>query len=394
MKKLFFTVILLTIMLLSLEGLSYVTYSLLHEQIFSHKDLYLGRVRVNEENFLNWIRKGQQFDATLGWDLPGRPIVKIGKNCRGEEVTYSWNGNARTTKDLVEGQEIMGLFGDSYAHGDEVSDEFTISSVLTSKYNIPTKNFGVGGFGPTQAFLKFQRMVESSHFDIVVLQIMHENIQRMPNYFRPVYYSNTGSTFSFKPFTSNSEIHSLVFPKTWVDFQESVNEAFEKDFWAKPKGQFPYSLSLGKALSSNHFMMKRFFRTIFSPYYYEYHFSQLKNDLEFLINEFHSLAKKHGKIPIVVFVPQNQGTYQVAHDFAVSINEKLGKEFVFDATMDGINWDEYNLKKGCHPSQKGYSLIAKFIADLIQDKGLLDLKKNRLAHSGTGQDLPKPSLIP
>ncbi len=392
MKKLFFTVILLTIMLLSLEGLSYVTYGLLHEKIFSHKDLYL--VRVNEESFQDWIRRGQMFDRTLGWDLPGRPTVKVGKNCRGEEVTYSWNGHARTTKDLVEGQEIMGLFGDSYAHGDEVSDEFTISSVLTSKYNIPTKNFGVGGFGPTQALLKFQRTVEGSHFDIVVLQIMHENIQRMANSFRPVLLLNTEGSFSFKPFTSNSEIHTLAYPKTWVDFQESVDEAFEKDFWSKPQGQFPYSVSLGKALFTNHFMIKGIVRTISPPYYYEYHFSQLKSDLEFLINEFRTLARNHGKIPIVVFVPQSQETYQVAHDFAVSINEKFGEEFVFDATMDGINWDEYNLKIGCHPSQTGYSHIAKFIADLIHDKGLLDLKKIRLAHSRTGQDLPKPSLIP
>ena len=370
MRKVLFTLILLIITFLSLEGISYLVFALANENFFSHKELYLKT--VNEPQFLAWRNGAEMIDETLGWDTPEGPLMKIQKNCLGKEIKYSWKDHARNTKDLIDGEEVVGLFGDSYAHGQEVDDDYTISSVLTSQYKIPTINFGVGAYGPTQAILKFEKIAKNSKFKIAILQIMHENIRRMPNSFRSVYWLKTNGPFSFKPFTRNQFIHTWEYPNNWDDFLAAVNEAFENDYWRKPDGQFPYTLSFMKAVSSN-FVVLKISSNILKPHYYiDYHFTPLKDDLEFLIHKFYSIAKKSNKVPIVLFVPETKNSYQVAKNFALEINGKFNEDFVFDATMDGINWDNYNLQKDlCHPSRYGYSYLAKTIVDIIEDKGLL-----------------------
>ena len=371
MKKVLFSLILVLVLGLALEAFSFLAYVNLRSEysIYSHKEAYLKT--VNEEKFLEWIHEGVMVNKTLGWDLPVQYTEKIKGNCLGKKIKYSWENNARKTKDLVDGEEIIGLFGDSYAHGDEVDDEYTIASVLTSNFKLPTKNLGVGGYGPTQAILKFETMVENSKFKIAILQIMHENIRRMPNSFRPVFWLYTGGRFSFKPFTYNKFIHSLEYPNDWEQFQVKVNEAFENDYWRKPGGQFPYTFSFLKAASSNFVMLKTAGKILRPDYYIEYHFTQLKEDLEFLIHKFYSIAKKSNKVPVVLFVPETKSSYQVANKFSIEINSKYNEDFVFDAPLDGMNWDNYTLKKNaCHPSKYGYSYLAKTIVDIVEEKGL------------------------
>jgi len=167
------------------------------------------------------------FDTTLGWDLPERPARKVKKNCLGEGGKCNWNGRARTTKDLVNGHEVVGLFGDSFTHWDEVDDEFIISSVFTSQLNLPSKNFGVEGFGPTQALLKFKRVAEGGHFKIAVLQIMHKHFRRMPHFFSQWIMQKPRSPIPYKPFTYKSAIQSIVWTKNGKEFQASVDKAWQ-----------------------------------------------------------------------------------------------------------------------------------------------------------------------
>ena len=82
-------------------------------------------------------------------------------------------------------------------HGDEVSDSETWEFALERAHpSWSVINYGVGGYGPDQAYLRYKATAASPRADLVIIGYMTENIQRVTNVFRPFYYSNTELPFS------------------------------------------------------------------------------------------------------------------------------------------------------------------------------------------------------
>jgi hypothetical protein len=62
-------------------------------------------------------------------------------------------------------------------------------------YKVSVANFGVGGYGPDQAVLKVESLIDLfPRARVVVLAIMYDQVGRMVNSYRPVYYPDTGIT--------------------------------------------------------------------------------------------------------------------------------------------------------------------------------------------------------
>ncbi|MBU6280823.1 hypothetical protein KGQ64_01180 [bacterium] len=138
-----------------------------------------------------------RLDPRLGWStLPSGAIGGAGRPTATQ--------NARGTRSLHDyatappaGVLRVAAFGDSFVHGDEVADgEEWAALVERSRPGLEVMNFGVSGYGPDQAFLRWQRDGEPFRPAVVVIGYMTENLLRTQNVFRPFYERGSGFRLS------------------------------------------------------------------------------------------------------------------------------------------------------------------------------------------------------
>lgn len=135
-----------------------------------------------------------RFDRKLGWS--------ISENSVSNDGLYKSNSDGvRADKiyslSIPNGKRRITTFGDSFTHGDQVHNHETWQSIMESKIkSLEVINFGVGGYGLDQTYLRFLDDGIKYDSDIVLIGYMTENIYRNRNRFRPFYTKNTGIPFS------------------------------------------------------------------------------------------------------------------------------------------------------------------------------------------------------
>ena len=217
--------------------------------MFSEEDAYFGS--INAEQFASW-QASPWFDEELGWNTPTISTSESKQNCLGNDISYSYEDESRGTSRF--GIPAVAIFGDSYAFGDEVGDDSTPAAALERMIEAPVLNYGVRGFSPEQAVLKFERLVQKRMMpSVAVLIIAHENIRRVVNSFRPVLYSWTDVRFGLKPFVAGETLVTTPYPRDYDAFVQEAKRRFAQDFWARPRFRFPFSVSLFNAATSNAF---------------------------------------------------------------------------------------------------------------------------------------------
>jgi len=91
----------------------------------------------------------------------------------------------------------IAAFGDSFTHGDDVANADTWEEALGRlSGRLEVLNFGVGGFGLDQAYLRYRQ--DGARFEprIVLIGFMSEDILRGVSVFRPYYIGGTGLPLS------------------------------------------------------------------------------------------------------------------------------------------------------------------------------------------------------
>jgi len=84
-------------------------------------------------------------------------------------------------------------FGDSFTEGVDVKIEDTWQEILMStRRNLEVLNFGVGGYGLDQAFLRYQQDGIAYRAHIVLIGFLSEDIHRHVSVYRPFLYPGTG----------------------------------------------------------------------------------------------------------------------------------------------------------------------------------------------------------
>ena len=146
------------------------------------------------------------YDERLGWTH--RP------NVTGSGGNFTVNGAGLRSKREYSQTPLpdtlrIAIFGDSFALGAEVSDDETWGYQLEMKLNqagIRTEvlNFGVGGYGMDQAFLRWQEAGRDYAPDMVIFGFQPENLNRNVNVFRQLYFLETGIPFSKPRFILNN----------------------------------------------------------------------------------------------------------------------------------------------------------------------------------------------
>ncbi|MCX6594822.1 MAG: hypothetical protein NTV70_00455 [Acidobacteria bacterium] len=112
------------------------------------------------ERFLrgpSWAR----FDAQLGY-VPGNYLPPDGMDKSSSISTVDRTG-ARTSFLYAQKKSRINTYGDSFTHGDQVNDGETWQEYLAGHLGEPIRNFGVGGYGVYQSYLRMVREESTNH---------------------------------------------------------------------------------------------------------------------------------------------------------------------------------------------------------------------------------------
>jgi len=369
MKRAVFWAIVLLLPVVLLEVACYFITAHYRYDFFSYEQEFFDDVaQVEFDTFVH----SRFFDPHLAWNNPVAPTKVFRKNCIGESIEYNYRDGSRLTPGPTKGQEVVALFGESYTQGEEVGDAFTISAVLSNQYGTPTINYGVNAYDPLQAAGKFKASLPGiPGVRTAVLLVMHENIWRVVNSFKPVYFpAKNEFYFGLKPYVKGTTIVPLSYPKDFPDFLREARARFRADYWAKPPRRFPYSVSLIKALRSHSFR-SRVWTRLRGPFVHEYQVNaETRSALATALDEFVAVADSAKIRPVVVFIPRFRKSYGVSRPFVQAMNQKWGREIAHEFVDDEMDWTRYKLSERrdyCHPSPYGYGRIALFIRNVLGD---------------------------
>jgi hypothetical protein len=188
-------------------------------------------------------------------------------------------------------------------------------------------NFGVSGFAPDQAWLRYQRDGRAYQPCAVLIGYMVENVNRVVNRFRPFYQPDTGITLGKPRFVvRDGRLDLLPIPaKTVNDYADPAwveREFGPNDFWYYP------GLFAGSILDTSHFV--RLGRTTA----YQRKFAALRDDNEEasdigwayapgsegldvaarILVEFAREVKAHGATPVVLIFGRKSDVIAMRHN--------------------------------------------------------------------------------
>lgn len=176
------------------------------------------------------------FDPLLGWTLP------INTARKDHDVIYRSNragmrADREYTAQPPPGIRRISAFGESFTYCEEVDySECWTAQLERQLPQTEVLNFGVPGYGPDQAWLRYEREGRDHHSCAVLIGYMTENVNRVVNRFRPFYEPAGGLVMSKPRFLLNgqglellpnpaSSAEDLLDPE-WVEETLGPNDAW------------------------------------------------------------------------------------------------------------------------------------------------------------------------
>jgi hypothetical protein len=139
-----------------------------------------------------------QFDSSLGWTLMPS-VVRPMDGTVYQSNLAGMRADREYAVDPSPGVRRLAAFGDSFTHCDEVEYSDCWTRLLEADWpDTEVLNYGVPGYGPDQAWLRYQREGNAFRPCAVLIGYMPENINRVVNRFRPFYQPET-AIFLSKP---------------------------------------------------------------------------------------------------------------------------------------------------------------------------------------------------
>jgi len=152
------------------------------------------------------------YDPRLGWNI--RPEVQS------EDGLYRSNATGLRSDveyDLTRPPDVVriAIFGDSFTHGSDQPLEESWGYLLEKRLrdqglDVEVMNFGVGGYGTDQAFLRWKYEGSQYSPQLVLLGFRVENVFRNLNVVRSIYRPGSGIPFSKPRFVLEGETLELV----------------------------------------------------------------------------------------------------------------------------------------------------------------------------------------
>jgi len=372
-KQWLFRIASVLLVLATLEGLSLVALRFLRKQAVVFEPT---QGVVDYEGYL------ANRDPLLGWPSQAPDPRRDGSGAR---VSPAF-------PDRSTHPPLVSVYGDSFTWSSEVDHEAAWPEVLSKLVAARVDNFGVGGYGSDQAFLRYaNNRAESSQ--IVVLVHLTENILRNVNQYRDLLYHGSGC--SFKPrfvVRTDGQLNLVPQPnfsaQQYTRFIETPENFLAHEAFApgRPEGpiraSFPFTITILRSFTHFHVIAKLRGEPWHTRFYAPEHHAGGLAITAGIMQRFHDLAKERGQQPVVAILPTgrdleyNQRTGKWVYepltrelrkrqlpllDMGPKLRDKIGSQRL-EAFFGSIS---------AHPNAAGYRLVAEVVYEYLFSHDLI-----------------------
>ena len=376
-KQTYLYAIMMLFILLCVEGISFFATKFLQDKGVFYKPV----VSPSYDDYLS------KRDDLLGW-----PSSKdFGKD--GSQYDSSGSRIVPALPDPLKHQACISLYGDSFTWSAEVDDKHAWNNVLSTRVGCRVANYGVGGYGSDQAYLRFKRN-SRDRSKIIFLNYHSENILRNVNQFRDLLYPGEG--LGFKPrFVIDREGSLKLVPLptfTKAQYKEVVLNPglYLRNEYFLPNGSsgiilatFPYTFSVLKAFNQFHVKAKIHGKSWYQDFYNRDHPSMGLKVTTKILTSFYNEALERGQTPVLTIIPAGKDLLYFSEHGAwpyQSLIDELSHQQIPILNFGvGImshipNKDPCLLFENCHAhyNEKGYRLLATVAYEYLIGSSLID----------------------
>lgn len=285
----------------------------------------------------------------------------------------------------------IATFGDSFTHGEEVKNDDTWQEQLNRLCpQLEVINFGVGGYGLDQSFLRYKTEGKTYHPHIILIGFMQENINRTVNVFRPFY--TEGIPLSKPRFILKND-NLILLPNPLKDLSGCkklldnpaplLSQFGENDFHFNVRTKasvFDFSPSVR--------IVKLIYQTIYerNPDKRMYKDGFLNSQTEAfaitkkLFDEFYAEVQRNKSLPIIVLFPCREDIqYYFKYKkrvYAPFLNYFISEHYRYVDLLDAFEKYARSLPlkdffMQDHYSPRGNSIVAQFIFEYMKEHDLI-----------------------
>jgi hypothetical protein len=390
-----FWLILLVITVGLVEVTSFTALKIASHFLLGYSPLDSKALHESDRNAIRELLSGKEgyfsLDDTLGWSIRPSTVTAEGQyrsNSQGlrADRDYSMTPSGPKLR--------LAAFGDSFTHGDEVRAPDTWEEQINqSDPRYEVLNFGVGGYGLDQAYLRYRRDGVKFKPDIVLVGFMSENINRVVNVFRPFY--TPGASFALsKPRYILGPGGRLVLQenplKNKADYQQLLDHPEsivpimgERDHWYQI---MPFKSRMDRLAMVRLFKTGLFlFRRTISPFSIVGPDGVYRQDGEAIavtkeiFRLFYSEIVNNGAIPVIVLLPSHRDILRYRKNSKkryaplIEFFEKNRMHYV--DLLDGFRLFEGQYEAGgllSHYSKSENSVVARYLLQHLNQKRLYD----------------------
>lgn len=317
------------------------------------------------------------YEPVLGWDL--QPNLQLEETDHaGRKYTVRTNPDRSRVDRLHTDQPRVVVYGDSFAQGIEVNDDETWASLLETELRQDVRNFGVHGYSPLQAVLKYQRHIEAGLAPATaVLTVYEENMDRLVNANR-FFIGGMMHPLSFSPCLEPARgavrFHGNVLHTDFGDsfdrrdLKRAVFKSADIDFWSgfKLRDGFPYAFGLVRCVA-HHVLYGHAARE-----FNLWRTSAGTMAMDYVLDRYLEISQRRGTKPVVLFIPDVQkwkdGRRQPRYaDYAHNLKTRKPGLMVVDVAEAEFEPARFNVSpfKG-HASPYGNRVIASYLGQRLR----------------------------
>lgn len=227
-RKIFFNLLFFALIFFSVELLSMLGLFFLKEiRHIEYQPVSL--LSLSQKKTLQRFLAGSpgyiEYDSILGWTI--RPNSESGNhlsrsNSEGLRADRSYPAHPPP------GCLRIAAFGDSFTHSTDIANTETWESRLElMDRRLEVLNFGVGGYGLDQAFLRYKKKGIDFHPHIVFIGFVSDDINRTVSVFRPFYDKNTGLPLTKPRFVLQND--RLILLKNPISTRQDLDRLLQDD---------------------------------------------------------------------------------------------------------------------------------------------------------------------
>lgn len=340
------------------------------------------------------------FDSVLGWvPKPSRTtlhdksrnrsvVTTIGPQRTRGKKTYSVIPRADMTR--------IAAFGDSYTFGAVVSDDECWAAKLDAEdARVEVLNFGVGGYGLDQAYLRYEKEGVRFSPHIVLICYLTENIARHVNVYRPFYSRSDSWPFSKPRFILVADTLKLLnnplsTPRHYEELVRNPEEVLARlgkhDYFYQKScrsSRLDFLPSVRLFTIFRHNMRTRYSdNTLYEGGYYNVDSKAFHVTVK-LIDRFYERVRINGAIPVVLIFPHENDLVRYSSSGTKSYlplldylrRRQLRHIDVVDAFDESgrviVVRHLFNIETKGHYSPLGNELVAKYLFKYLKHEGLL-----------------------